>query len=57
MSDNADNPFVDDSEPSDAFERDTATDDMFGAPESVAAATAPEKAEAYMRIFDDGCKA
>ena len=47
MSDNADNPFVDDSEPGDAFERDTATDDMFGAPDSVVAAKAPEKAEAY----------
>ena len=47
MSDSADNPFIDDSEPGDAFERDTATDDMFGAPDSVAAAKAPEKAEAY----------
>ena len=47
MSDNADNPFVDDNEPADAFERDTATDDMFGAPDSVVAAKAPEKAEAY----------
>jgi DNA polymerase-3 subunit gamma/tau len=47
MSDNADNPFIDEGEPADAFERDTATDDMFGAPDSVAAAKAPEKAEAY----------
>src|ERR1700758_3318119 len=47
MSDSADNPFIDDGEPGDAFERDTATDDMFGAPDSVVAAKAPEKAEAY----------
>jgi DNA polymerase-3 subunit gamma/tau len=47
MSDSADNPFIDDSAPGDAFERDTATDDMFGEAGSVAAAKAPEKAEAY----------
>ena len=50
MSDTADDPFSDFPAPAagdDAFERDTATDDMFGAPDSVAAAKAPEKAEAY----------
>ena len=61
MSDPADDPFAADGAAGDAFERDTATDDMFGAPDSVAAATAPEKAEAYTvlarkyrpRTFDD----
>ena len=47
MSDPADDPFADDGAAGDAFERDTATDDMFGAPDSVVAARAPEKAEAY----------
>ncbi len=49
MSDTADDPFSDFPAPAgdDAFERDTATDDMFGAPDSVVAAKAPEKAEAY----------
>jgi DNA polymerase-3 subunit gamma/tau len=61
MSDTADDPFIDVAGPADAFERDTNTDDMFGAPDSLAAATAPEKAEAYTvlarkyrpRTFDD----